>query len=352
MDYFIISKQDYDTKVLDFMVTVEGNSLTAYIDSEGIPTIGIGVNLRANLDKVLSWFGVNMGNLSAADALIVAQIRTAVGITYSTKPSGAAALNNAIAPLFQKLSQKNRTSFAFNSDADSRNFFTTVMAPIYESKLQVWLTQNNLQELTGDFYSEERVVLFSLQYNTTPGSTTLLGTNLANALKSGDRLRAWFEIRYVSNLKKNQGTANRRYYESNYFGLWDDTSPTQTELDNFNDFLNQNDPNGKNISVLQLIRNYEADLDPHKRVEFHCQNIDEIINNPDVKAYFVAKYGRGQTIDGKVILGTELNNTITVTAPTQILTNAEIKNGYLGSTTLGDLILGGKGRDIIDGGVG
>jgi hypothetical protein len=113
MDYIIISKEDYDTKMLNLLEKIaEGNVPAAYVDPKGIPTIGIGINLRANLDSVLEWFGVDMDNLSTADATIVEKIRQTVNKSYTYGPAGDASLNNAIAPLFQQLSQKNRTTFA------------------------------------------------------------------------------------------------------------------------------------------------------------------------------------------------------------------------------------------------
>jgi Ca2+-binding RTX toxin-like protein len=345
-----LSQQDYYDQRFDLLKKAEGVVWPAYVDSKGIPTIGIGFNLRDHLNAVLRQFGVDVDSLSASDAKIVEGIRKAIQKTYMA--SDHTSLRNAIAPLFQSLSGNHRSSFSFNDDNEAKSFLNDVVAPQYESQLNTWLTEN-IPDLA--YCSKERIALFSLCYNTKDGQSSLLGENLKNALLNGDRLRAWFEIRYKSNkstadVQTRKGIANRRYAESDMFGLWNGTTPTQTELDNFTSFLDQNDPYGSNKSVLQLVRNYEADYNPHARTDINSSRVDETINSPDVKAYFVAQYAQGQTIDGNVILGTELNNNII--ASTRVLTKAEIQKGYLKSTSSSDLILGGKGKDIIDGGAG
>ena len=210
-------------------------------------------------------------------------------------------------------------------------------------------TTNGNALLSGLQNTNELVCLLDMAYN---GGAGLVGSNLINAMWSGDRLRAWFEVRYKSNGGEslNQGIANRRYAESDLFGLWDGNTPTQTELDKFASFIDQKDPYGSNLSILQLIRNYEADYNPHARTDINSNRIDETINSSAVKSYFVTKYALGNPIDGSVILGTELSNTVITSSRT--LTKSEIKAGYLESTANNDLILGGKGNDLIDGGAG
>ena len=98
------------------------------------------------------------------------------------------------------------------------------------------------------------------------------------------------------------------------------------------------------------MRNYEAEFSP-KTTEAHRNSIDELINNDaTVKNYFVTKYALGQTIDGNVIIGTELSNQVVFS--NSKLTQKEIETGYLKSTDKNDLILGGEGNDKITGGKG
>jgi len=71
----------------------------------------------------------------------------------------------------------------------------------------------------------ERVALISLAYNGGPG---LLTTKIGEAIASGNRAEAWFEIRY--DLNKNGSYTNRRYREADVFGLYDNpTAPTLDE---------------------------------------------------------------------------------------------------------------------------
>ncbi|MBP7528661.1 MAG: hypothetical protein KA801_12085 [Syntrophorhabdaceae bacterium] len=341
MQCHFLNAQTYYNQRFELLKKVEGVVLTAYVDSKGIPTIGIGFNLRTHLNVVLSQFGVNVGSLSESDAKIVNDIRKAVQKTYPYGPEGNKLLNNTIVPLFRRLSGNHRSSFRFNDDNEVKSFLNSSIAPKYESDLDGWLGAN-LPDLT--YCSKERVALLSLTYN----SMDLLGPNLKNALLSGDRLKAWFEIRYKSNQEKNPGVANRRYAESDMFGLWDGTSVTQTQFDNFVSFLDQKDVS--NISILQFVRNYEADYNPKNRTDINSNSIDETINSAEVKSYFSAKYGIVQGLDGSVVLGTELDNSVVATS--RALTKNEIRKGFLKSTPLNDLIIGGKGKDKIEGGRG
>ncbi|MHB9119443.1 MAG: hypothetical protein ACYC2R_14410 [Burkholderiales bacterium] len=76
--------------------------------------------------------------------------------------------------------------------------------------------------------TNEYMALLSLQFNTKAGATHLIGDNLRQALKDGNRAEAWFEIRYGSNggtgVSVKNGTAKRRYYESEIFGVYGDAN--------------------------------------------------------------------------------------------------------------------------------
>ena len=201
--------------------------------------------------------------------------------------------------------------------------------------------------------SKEKAVLVSMAFNGGLGllQGDTLEQSIINAVQQDDRIRAWYLIRYRRNggSTVSQGIANRRYRESDMFGLWNSGGPNSTELEKLETFFKEMDFYNANISTLQYIRNYEAKFSP-KTNEAHSSRIDETINSPDVKAYFITKYAQGQTIDGNVILATELNNNII--ASTRVFTRSEVERGYLKSTSLGDLILGEKGKDFIDGGAG
>lgn len=83
--------------------------------------------------------------------------------------------------------------------------------------------------------SNERLALLSLAYNSKVerGIPTALGPNLRRAVTNGDRAEAWYEIRYGTNPPgppDRPGIANRRYRESDLFGLYNDAGAL-TEAD-------------------------------------------------------------------------------------------------------------------------
>jgi Ca2+-binding RTX toxin-like protein len=90
--------------------------------------------------------------------------------------------------------------------------------------------------------TEERAALFDLYYQqpaffvktatNASGRTTQLPTNLTQALQSGNRAEAWYQIRYGSSANGSQGLGivDRRYIDSQLFGLFANSdSPTALE---------------------------------------------------------------------------------------------------------------------------
>lgn len=71
--------------------------------------------------------------------------------------------------------------------------------------------------------SAESAILFSLQYNSQAGRE-LIGEGLVTALVKGDRVGAWYEIRYRSNAERSRGVDQRRLDEANAFGLYSTSS--------------------------------------------------------------------------------------------------------------------------------
>ena len=65
--------------------------------------------------------------------------------------------------------------------------------------------------------SNEMITLMDMTYN----RDDLVGPKLIAALQSGDRLAAWYEIRFGSNKTRNVGIDNRRQAEADMFGLYE-----------------------------------------------------------------------------------------------------------------------------------
>lgn len=114
--------------------------------------------------------------------------------------------------------------FSFASDAEVYGVFQQLWSQYYEPQIL-----NIFPDLKGtDFQgSREEEVLADLIWNGGPG---LLGPGLQSAINTGNRAEAWFQIRYLSNASGNTVAAERRYYDAQTFGLFDDPSaPTADE---------------------------------------------------------------------------------------------------------------------------
>lgn len=104
--------------------------------------------------------------------------------------------------------------------------------------------------------SAERAVLVSFAYN----QPALLGDNLINAIKAGNRAAAWFEIRYNSN--GNVEASNRRYIESALFGLYQDVSNVSaSEAQDIISFLTAN--NNAALNQIHKEENEDNSLSLH-----------------------------------------------------------------------------------------
>ena len=181
--------------------------------------------------------------------------------------------------------------------------------------------------------SRERAVLVSMAYNG-GGGTNLIGAKLKAAIVNDNRSEAWFEIRYNSNggTSENQGLANRRYNESNLFGLYDSNMPLDAS-EAFKETMRMYTW-GKD-----LITQYEKDYPPSSA---GFAKIDE--NIKPARDYLVSNFAMGKTIDGEVIVGAGLAS--------YAYMDAGHINDNLTGTDKNDLIFGEKGDDRITGGKG
>ena len=225
----ITDETSYFSKRYKLVENVEENGvpkLIAYADSEGIPTIGVGMNLRTHYVAIINKILLNypLTDLAKRPELEKA-IETEVNKKYP-KPTGntqsaidAEIRNNLNKVMAQYCGEGAIFSFSGELDANRNNkqikeIFDGISG-IYEDKIDDWIPELENED------SEERLVLFSLSYNTKDGLTTLLGNDLKKAIETGNRPEAWYEIRYQSNGNEASGIAKRRYYESQLFGLYD-----------------------------------------------------------------------------------------------------------------------------------
>ena len=214
-----LSNSAYRKTGFDLLLNLEGSTRRAYLDTaaDPAPTIGIGFNLRYNLEPVLK--AITGAGWSAT---LQARLKAVVDETYAKGESPAlnsrldkvmAAWNATRDPGVPKI-------FGFSSDAQIQAAITAI-SPRYEASIDKWLA--------GIPISAERAVLFSMAYN----APSLLGPKLKAAILAGDRAEAWYEIRYNSNGSGHAGIANRRYVEAEHFKLFakDGTATTTEALD-------------------------------------------------------------------------------------------------------------------------
>ncbi|WP_308311282.1 calcium-binding protein [Shinella sp. CPCC 101442] len=211
-----LSRASYQKSSFDMLLALEGSTKRAYLDTAAnpAPTIGIGFNLRYNLEPVLKAI-----TGSGWNATLQAKLKSAIDLTYS---SGEATLLNS--RLDKVMADWNATrdasapkTFGFASEAQIKTALAAI-SPRYEAAIDSWLS--------GIPASSERAVLFSMAYN----APSLLGPKLKAAILDGDRAEAWYEIRYNSNGSGHAGIANRRYVEAEHFKLFS-TGTTNEALD-------------------------------------------------------------------------------------------------------------------------
>ena len=204
----IAKKAKYDAHVFDLLIDLEGSTTRAYLDnaSNPAPTIGIGFNLRYNLEPVLRAI---VGNAHWNQTL-ENRLESVIDSSYST---GQTSLLNSRLDAVMRAWHANQdkavpASFTFSSNSQIKAALTAI-APAYDGMIDDWIS--------GIPQSRERAALFSMTYN----APSLLGPKLKAAIESGDRAEAWYEIRYNSNGSAIPGISNRRYVEAEHFRLFD-----------------------------------------------------------------------------------------------------------------------------------
>ncbi len=204
--------------------------LRPYLDSKGIPTIGLGMKLtdQVSYGAVVQHF-LNPENIELSSKGkkreeeyktqlldIILKNSTQIPASSSIKDTMQADLDSIMATRAAdpEINYSNkRKVFAF-SDAEEVKQVFEQLTRTYENRINA--------KIANVPYSHERAVLFSLAYN----NKALIGPNLIKALIDKNRAEAWYEIRYRSNggQSRSLGIAKRRYYESQIFGLYYDTN--------------------------------------------------------------------------------------------------------------------------------
>ncbi len=225
INFNTINTSQYQALRLDLLSRVEESGVLSqkpYLDSKGIPTIGVGMNLQSESTRRIvldTIFGIiELSGDESAESLYRTEIASVVSQTYPKTKAGKELLQSNLNAVMARraadsriTSPNKRSTFAFANDQEIADTFNT-LSRSYEDQINSWL--GNIPE------SQERAVLFSLAYN---GILTE-SSSLKSAISSGNRPEAWYQIRYQSNGDHLNGIAKRRYYESQIFGLTDSTS--------------------------------------------------------------------------------------------------------------------------------
>ncbi|MFA5880448.1 MAG: hypothetical protein WC860_09840, partial [Candidatus Margulisiibacteriota bacterium] len=149
-------------------------------------------------------------------------------------------------------------------------------------------------------FSRERLILVDLVFN----SPELLGKNLSKAVKNGDRLRAWYEIRYKSNGDQSVGIAKRRYEESEMFNCFETDLLSKDEIIRLKNFVNQLDFYLPEKTILECIKIYEAKYPAVTPIESYVSiNLIEII----LKKVRYPKDNIGDDFEIETNIGNQIN---------------------------------------------
>lgn len=151
MQYRTLTQTEYEALRKDFFAQMEGSELTPYLDTEGVPTIGIGLNLQTSEAQTYmrNYFGFDLGDPD--DLAYWGQIVIELSIT---QPSTAALQSSLDAIMAARALHfgAGSTTFAFADEADNLTAFN--------ARIQSYETS------TGSYYSSTGVPA----YRPIPGS--------------------------------------------------------------------------------------------------------------------------------------------------------------------------------------
>jgi len=258
-----------------------------------------------------------------------------------------------------------RPSFSFRNEDEARSVFNDLMVGYtilgetwegYEPLLNHWLERNSIAAIG---QSRERIALISLAYNgkdeNGDGVSDLLGDHLAAALRNDDRAEVWYEIRYNSN--KNslaatppedaRGIANRRYRESDLFGLYNEGPLTEADAKAAYRTLTRH--RGKILGADGVLGGSDGYEDKYQPPEADLRLVAQFAPARDFLIdRYVTQPGIGIGITGDILVGE--NDGADGGTDTRYLRGSDVDS--LMGTALNDLILGESGNDRLEGGAG
>ncbi len=330
---------DYVQYVVDLISKLEADSLRPLVEDvgDGKATIGYGYTFNRN-DNLLLWESAGI-TLTQAQKDVLTKIDAA--------PSAS------------------KTSIALTE-------FTRAIT-LAEAKNLLKYTYTKYEDVANSLgmpESIEKAVVVSLTYNRGSGNVYDQMQDFIAAINNGNRAEAWYQIRYNAqspSVKFRNGIANRRYVESERFGLYDNPSSiTSYEAHNIaqmytrnrfvilsyeNLYKPQTAAVQKSEPGIQDIYHEMAQVIDKLKMEYGIStgfNIEEVqMLDQSTFAIINNLSGDGTSYDGSnndqdLLIGNSLNNII----------NGGGGNDALIGLDGDDILDGSRGGDIIDGGAG
>lgn len=197
-----------------------------YVDTNGIPTIGIGFNVRVSsvLDAILEQFGFNLSDPDDSAA------RNSLLTIFSGAGPYQGAADAVMAARAQLVGAGARSTFEISSESEAKAIYETIIESDYEPSVETFLSAAN--EDPDDWeHTFEAMALTDLAYN-----GILSGSpSLRAAIDGDDRAEAWYQISFGSNGDQLESILKRRIITGEVFGLYDDevgagwTGPSEDE---------------------------------------------------------------------------------------------------------------------------
>ncbi|MCX2766816.1 calcium-binding protein [Pseudoalteromonas sp. B530] len=229
---FVLSSEE---SVFDFISKYEGVENSIYPDHKGIPTIGVGYNLRNSdvLNLVLDALGYRESVLNDNYNNLEQDVRTVFNDSEwnkSTLSANTKKINDILKKYKDKITDpelkaKAKDTFSFSEFGDD-TAAKEAMKPIFETAMQDYEKQiiNTLasrQKISradakahwGGLSESQRTTVLSLAFN--GGTEAMVGKNLSAAIVSGNIHNAFFEVLFGSNRSKDfndDGKADGRSY--------------------------------------------------------------------------------------------------------------------------------------------
>ena len=354
---------EFETFRWDFIKRAEGVRTAPYVDGVGVPTIGVGFNLRdaAIRDlvfKSIKWVP-NDGRLTPADQLInntfITRLTTAVDKKYVAEDDATlqSAINGILAQRAQALS-----SYSFIASNTAMVLPEVQMPPIfllavpdYHRRVRAAL---GLSPTEWPNESREMVALTSMAYQ---GTLSRIKASLSEAIANGDRAEAWFQIRYKAQVT-GPGDRGRHFAEAQNFGLYDGANTGNPSISAAESKTTYKMLNAHRAEILDYEASYGSAAASNAASRFVVNTVDVQLVNLLTPAY-TAFITYANTLQGAGLAGIDtsiISNAAAIyfqgdNAFTTLL-DARVDDARTGNKLNNNLLVGGAGKDTEYGGAG